>query len=296
MSNLTIDLKDCPLTGYPLNKDEANIRQVDSYIYYDFKPVGKVKILIPVLSELKEKRHIRVVLAGLCRNASEFNKSEPDITHEFLAKLSSQKYPKNLVEKGIHFLTFMYNKGEKGMRSYDFNEGVDFTICYCDLPEELETIIQNLLDRNFIIVGYKGKYGDYRNVRLTNKGIEEVEKKLPKIPMISLVNQEIFSGNPEVDEIINSARKLFFEDSQSMENMRSACEKLSFILEPLRNELLNNFQKKDVSDFFKIINEFDVRHNKSHTKNLNYPEQLEWIFYSLLNTINSYVKLKSRIK
>ena len=77
--------------------------------------------------------------------------------------------------------------------------------------------------------------------------------------------------------------------------MRSACESLSYVLEPLREELPKYFHKQDVSDFFNIVNNFDIRHNKDHTKKLIHPEQLEWGFYSLLNTINTYVKLKKRL-
>ena len=76
--------------------------------------------------------------------------------------------------------------------------------------------------------------------------------------------------------------------------MRSACETLSYILEPLREDLKNYFSQKDVSDFFQIVNTFDIRHNKYMTKNIVHIEQLEWVFYTLLNSINTFVKLKKQ--
>lgn len=56
------------------------------------------------------------------------------------------------------------------------------------------------------------------------------------------------------------------------------------------------FTKGDTNVFFKIINDFDIRHNKNTTRQIEFPEQLEWIFYSLLNTINTYTKLKQRLE
>ena len=78
--------------------------------------------------------------------------------------------------------------------------------------------------------------------------------------------------------------------------MRSACENLSYVLEPLRKDCEVLFTKSDTNVFFKIINDFDIRHNKNTTKQIEFPEQLEWIFYSLLNTINTYTKLKQRLE
>jgi len=60
-------------------------------------------------------------------------------------------------------------------------------------------------------------------------------------------------------------------------------------LEPLREELKKTFTS-DTKIFFRIVNEFNVKHNKERTKNIQHEEQLEWIFYSLLNTINTYSK------
>jgi hypothetical protein len=113
--------------------------------------------------------------------------------------------------------------------------------------------------------------------------------------MAALVDQAISTGDYETDERINHAKDLFFREPQSIDRMRSACEVLSFVLEPLREDLKQYFQKGDVSNFFNIVNNFDIRHNKEQTKAIVHPEQLEWVFYSLLNTITAYTKLKARL-
>ena len=78
--------------------------------------------------------------------------------------------------------------------------------------------------------------------------------------------------------------------------MRSACETLIYILDPLRKDLETYFKQKDISDFFQIVNNFDIRHKKESTKDIINEEQLEWIYFSLLNTINTYTKLQKKIK
>jgi hypothetical protein len=135
----------------------------------------------------------------------------------------------------------------------------------------------------------------FMNVELTPFGAEEIEKELPKIPMVGLVDQKITTGNTEIDNAINNAKDLFFREPQSLDKMRNACETLSYVLEPMRSDLSNFFSSSDVSDFFQIVNRFDIRHNKSTTISLIHEEQLEWIFYTLLNTFQTYSKLKRKL-
>ncbi len=131
---------------------------------------------------------------------------------------------------------------------------------------------------------------------MTSLGKEEAKKALPKMPLFGLISQTLTTGDEEIDAKINLARELFYTEPLSMDKMRSACETLIYILEPLRDSLKSYFGQKDVSDFFQIVNTFDIRHNKDSTKTIMYEEQLEWIFYTLLNTINTYSKLKRRVK
>lgn len=181
----------------------------------------------------------------------------------------------------------------------DFISDNVYQLAGCNTPDEFNRIMKALLSKGWIqSTNVTRTYGDlaiYHSVRLTELGIEEAKKKLPQIPMIALVSQEIITGDLAVNEKINHARKLFFKDGATLDDMRSACETLSFVLEPLRDELKLAITTADVEAFFQIVNKFDIRHNKPHTINLVYPEQLEWVFYSLLNTINTYTKLKHRL-
>jgi hypothetical protein len=114
------------------------------------------------------------------------------------------------------------------------------------------------------------------------------------MPMVGLVNQDISTGYPDIDNQINHAKDLFFSEPPTFEKMRSACETLSYVLEPLRKDLSQYFSQKDINAFFQIVNTFDIRHNKEYTNELVTEEQLEWVFYTLLNTISTFVKLKNK--
>nr|GEY91381.1 hypothetical protein [Tanacetum cinerariifolium] len=151
---------------------------------------------------------------------------------------------------------------------------------YADNPEQFTRIIESAEKNYWLewtgadVIGMDTKH--YRGVHLTSSGVEEVEKTLPNIPMIGLVNQVIETGDASADEKINHAKDLFFQQPQTLDRMRSACEALSFVLEPIREDLKLYFSKGDVSDFFNIVNNFDIRHNKDQTKSITHPEQLEW--------------------
>lgn len=108
--------------------------------------------------------------------------------------------------------------------------------------------------------------------------------------MIGSTIQQITTGDLQVDNKINFAKRFFFEEPQSMDKKRSAYENLRYILESLRKACESLFGKSDIHDFFKIVHEFDIQHNKNTTKQIQFSAQLEWIFYSLLNTINAYTK------
>lgn len=266
-----------------------------------FLPIGVAEIsdvaLIILQNNDEPKRHL---LAGICRNHFEMKKDPPLITSELINSDIEKEYnlPKTKKEKAMHLLKYMYNKGGDDLEKFNFYNYADRTITYSENPSEFNVIIRYLEDENYINIGRDRSMGAdvmmYNDVMLTSYGIEKVQEDLPKIPMIGLVDQEISTGDIEVDEKINHAKKLFL-DSESMDNKRSACENLSFILEPLRDHLKDHFSSKDINDFFQIVNNFDVRHNKDHTKSLEHPEQLEWVFYTLLNTINTYAKLKARL-
>lgn len=286
-----------------MNQEESKIYpNLDSTYTYEFLPVGKVKISLPVYMSFQNKRDFRhPILAGICRQAFELGNEPPLIDSNFLeSEIKNIKYPKSFVEKCNHLLKYIYNNGGNDFKEFKFLGSKDYPLAFADNQEEFNKIIKHL-EKNFFIeigneMGMSGSRIIFDDVTLTNTGIMEVEKELPKIPMIGLVNQEISTGNIEVDKTINHAKQLFFQQPTSLDKMRSACESLSYVLEPLRKDCENIFGKSDTNDFFKIVNEFDIRHNKERTKQIEYPEQLEWIFYSLLNSINTYTKISKNLK
>lgn len=201
--------------------------------------------------------------------------------------------------KCVYFLGYIYENGGSEYRPNDFSSSGSYPLAGVWTRNDFESIIEALVSKEWITyedISKDGRGGlNYHGVKLTEAGINKVEQELPQIPLIDLVSQEITTGDLAVDEKINHARKLFFKDGATVDDMRSACEALSFVLEPLRDDLKLAITSADVEAFFQFVNTFDIRHNKAHTKNLIHPEQLEWVFYSLLNTINTYIKLKARL-
>lgn len=292
----------CILTGYQFDESVKFEPILGTYLEYTFWPAGRVKIALATLTELKQKEQFHnPVLAGICRNAFENGQEPPLINTEFISVgLKNIKYPKTTKEKAKHLLKYLYDKGGKDLVKFKLSSSGDHTIAYAVDSAEFITIMEFLQNQSFIdwknVQNYARGVRVYHDVSVTEYGVEEVEKELPKVPLISLVVQEISTGDSEVDEKINHAKDLFFIEPQTMDRMRSSCESLIYILEPLRQDVKKYFKAKDTEDFFNIVNNFDIRHNKESTKDIEHPEQLEWIFYSLLNTINTFTKLKQRLE
>jgi hypothetical protein len=294
-------LTHCILTGNQFENSIEIDEITESILSYTYPSVGLVKIAIPtLLTFINNREYKHPILAGICRNAYEKSIELPVINQDLINSLSNITYPKAFKEKTKHFLKFIYEKGGNDFKTFDINNNRDYPICYCENEEELSRIL-DYLEENYLVkwdskMAMARNFCIYLKLQLTDYGIEEVEKDLPKIPMIGLVNQKITTGNEEVDDKINHAKKLFLEEPQTIDRMRSACETLSYVLEPLRQNVKQYFKTKDTEDFFNIVNNFDIRHNKDTTKEIEHPEQMDWIFYSLLNTINTYTKLKSRLE
>ncbi len=269
-------------------------------VYYISELVGKVRVTYPEFIALRntpltdEKKWI---IAGICKNSYLKKEEPPIITSEFLhSQYKALSYPKNSSQKGMHFLKYMYDNGGKAFQPIAlFNPYSEFTLCYAVNAKEMIGIIDGLITKNYISATKKEMSAGrscYLQMTMTQEGIEFIENELPDTQMNSLINSITSTGDIEIDQKINHAMELFLSKPTSIEKLRSACEALSYILEPLRKELTLYFSSKDTNDFFNIVNQFDIRHNKDFTKTIEYPEQLEWIFYTLLNSINTYCKLK----
>jgi len=296
---MTLDFTKCPITGIPFRPEELK-PLTGSFIEYETPFVGRAKVTLSVYPHLLSGDFERFVMAGICKHRA-LNKEAPVlIDWEFIqGGYKNFNPPLSFEEKAYSFLKHIYSDGGKEAHEFEFQNYRDFALAYAD-PDEFRRIMNHLENESFISIRKQERLTSegnilYMGVRLTKHGREEAEKTLPKMPLISLISQEITTGNKEIDETINHARKLFLNQPQTMDSMRSSCETLSFVLEPLREELTSYFTTKDVSDFFNIVNNFDIRHNKEKTKELVYPEQLEWVFYTLLNTIYVYSKIKKRL-
>lgn len=287
----------CALTGYTLRPEQLS-PLTGTFIEYKTEVVGWVKISLPVYDILLNGDFERYLIAGICRDRTLKNEEPILITGEFInGGYKSLNPPTSFEEKCRHFLKYIYQDGGKENREFEFISTRDFPLAFA-APEEFKRIIDQLdQDRSISIKKTHNLSGGrhlYQGVKLTNRGKEVAKMDLPKMPMFGLISQEILTGHSETDQKINHARELFFGQPQTMDRLRSACETLSYVLEPLRKDLSTFIAVRDVSDFFQIVNNFDVRHNKESTKDLLYLEQLEWVFYTLLNSINMYTKLKNK--
>lgn len=290
----------CCITGSKFTGGETK-PITGTILEYETPFVGRVRVELSTYAEMLDdnKLFARDILSGISRNRT-LNGEEPIVfTSEFVnGGYKSLKSPTDFEEKAFHFLRYLNSYGGKENKEFELKSGVHCMIAYAT-PDEFKRILDYLSDEQFIKIGdikrLAGGAIFYQRVKRTSLGKDQAMKGLPKMPLFGLVSQEIKTGSLIIDKKINHARVLFFEKPESMDKMRSACETLSHILEPLREDLDSYFSVKDVSAFFQIVNTFDIRHNKDTTKTLHHHEQLEWVFYTLLNTINTYYKIRSRL-
>ena len=284
----------CPLTGKTVDMFQPGSKME---FHYETPLTGEVifsDLALRAANQLNVEE--KQILAGICRNRSLRGEGPTMIDLAFLSKLKEQEIPYGFEERARHFLQYLYDNGGKEYKEHNLNSKDDSLITYSS-PEEFNRIIKYLKSEGWLDYGKETPTFTctfYHGVYLTKNGIGEIEKGLPKMPLFDLVNQKISTGNPTTDATIEHARKLFFDKHSTLESKRSACETLSYVLEPLRKELETLFTG-DTESFFNIVNNFNIRHNKERTKQIQHQELLEWVFYSLLNTINTYIKMKMKL-
>jgi hypothetical protein len=284
----------CPLTG-----QEINLQVSPNPMYYHYKTpkTGEVHftdVAFPAASGLSEDE--KCILTGICRNRTINGEQPLMIDMKMLSQLKDQHIPYGFEARARHLLQHLYNHGGKEYQTHNLNSSIDGPITYSSQDEFIRILrylkSEGLIDHAKVIPTNAGTF--YQKVSMTKEGIKEIERGLSKQPMIGLVNEDIKIGDENIDIQVKHARKLFFDEHSTMESKRSACETLSFVLEPLREELKTSF-RGDTEAFFNIVNNFSIRHNKAITKSIENEEQLEWVFYSLLNTINTYSKMKRKL-
>lgn len=238
----------------------------------------------------------KFIYSGIIRHYYERYKRPLEIDSEFIeSEYNDYKYPKNFRQKSLYFLEYLYKNGGSEFKPFNLSCD-DYPLLYANDTDEFQRIIEYLERKSLIEYVNEPDIleGDIlRSVefRLSLNSIEEIEKDKPVMPLWDLVRENVFTGNTNIDDKISHAKKLFFKNNSTLDDKRSACETLSYVLEPLRQNLKTIISDKDISSFFELVNNFDIRHNKEYTKQLQYEEQLEWVFYSLLNTIICYYKM-----
>lgn len=290
---------ECPFTGISSTTDETS---TFFETIYSNHVIGKIKIPGTLLTMVpnRDYKKINHIISGLSKNHFEKEKTAFEINSQLLeGGYKDHDYPKNFDQKALYLLKHFYDKGGDKYKSFEIRPGIDYALGFGEDAEEFVGMLRKLEDENFIDVSIErpDSAGNlmYLEIKLTKYGIEEIRDGLPPIPMSGLLEEAVYTGDEGIDAKIDHAKKMFFRSSSTMDDKRSACETLSFILEPIREDLKTCLVEKDVKDFFQIVNEFDIRHNKNHTKSLKYEEQLEWVFYSLLNSIICYYKLKTKL-
>lgn len=284
--------KICPLTNQNLFIPIQDSTDFEGYIIEN-KVIGIYnisKFAIDILNDYKEEFGL---IIGYCRDYYEKKQTAFVIDTQFLSNIKKLDYPKSFKDKCFHLLKFIYKNSGPERELLSFRSIIDYSITYSDI--RMFNRCMDYLFKNSYIKGKlenKNSRGDiyYWDVEITDHGEKKILELDPELIMRDLLYQTIRIGDEKEDNMLNEARKLFFGVDSNFETKRSACEILSKILEPKRVRLESMIGKKDVGTFFEIVNKFDIRHNKKSVLEIKYEEQLEWIFFSLLNSINLYVK------
>lgn len=308
MQSIFTDIDICPFTGFKL-QPENTFKISENILLVGYRnPIIKevvvshseyISLRSKFLCEDEDYFSKLFIFSGIIRNHFEEYKTPFYVNSDFIVKgYKEYSYPSEFNDKAQYFLKYLYNNGGNEGREFQFVYD-DYALAYAKSKEEFQKIIGKLIKQGFIEYvrkPAKNMAGVLLNfsIELTPLGEKEVEKNLPAVPLFGLVNQDVFTGDTSIDDKILHAKKLFFKSESTFDDKRSACETLSFVLEPIREELKTVLTDADVSAFFQIVNTFDIRHNKDNTKNIEHVEQLEWIFYSLLNSIICYYKLKNK--
>jgi hypothetical protein len=239
------------------------------------------------------------VLAGYFRNKHE-DKVPPIVVTSDVAEriVAAKDYPLDFDQRAAYLLRFIYEHGGKEYERRDIQCSRDYPICYAQNDDELMRLTTSLIEQGLIKVGkvhmLTSSSKSFLDVILTQAGLAKISGEMPKEQLSGLIRGKIQTGQPDLDDRINHAYELFNSANGDMEGLRSACIALAAVLERYRDDLAIAFVKKDTDTFFALVNEFDIRHNKTRVQQIEHPEQLEWVYYPLLNSISTYCKLKAR--
>lgn len=111
-----------------------------------------------------------------------------------------------------------------------------------------------------------------------------------------LILDEVLTGDSKnVDDRISYAISKFFHFNSGIEEKKDAVRTLGDVLEFYKKQGIK-LDKKDDSDLFNIMNNFDIRHHNTnqsggYTKEIWY----EWMFYTFLASIRAIQKLNNLV-
>ena len=246
----------CPFTGEVINLTQPNPSVLE--YSYETNKTGKVRISdVAFMTGSELTTEEKEIIIGICRNKNIQEDNSFVIMSPLFKNLLNQNIPYSFEEKSKHLLQYLYDHGGKFYNPTNIDSDNDAPIAYSS-KTEFENILYYLeKDRNIDIgnttITKQTKL--FTDVRLTKQGIQEVEKRSVNLPLFGLVNQELKSGNNDIDKNVAHAKDLFFGEHSTFERKRSACETLSFILEPLREDLSKTLSG-DTETFFGIVNNF----------------------------------------
>lgn len=305
----------CPLTQLPYNAGYGDclvghVSNNPLLIQYRFAPIGEAHIGLPTWLELTNgvltglgKPHF--ALAGLCREAAERGQTPPTLTADLLRQPPTD-LPYTFEERADRLLQVLYEAGGQEHKPRNLEIHRDFPLAYAEGHAEFQRLVERLVSDGLLAFDkpndqpnewVDGIRTDYFGVLPTPLGRRRIEQRGHQTVLPELVRQVPPTFDVQVSVKIQHAKTLFFKENATSEEMRSACVALCNVLEPLRADAKQvpfpQFSK-DVEAFFMLVNQFEIRHNKEQTKRIEFPEQFEYVFYGLLNLINTYYKFQQR--
>jgi hypothetical protein len=255
MEMITEIKQDC-LLGRDIKPQDIKPITGPTIEYYE-QTVGNVIVTLVAYNELMTGEFERHIIAGITRNAYEDKQAPPLIDSQFIRDgYKALNPPTDFKEKVHRLLKYLYEHGGRENEKFELNSTMIFPLAYAE-PDEFIRIVEYLEKQNWIEISRTHKIGAmasqrlFMGVELTTWRMDEIEKQFPQIPLVGLVAPKITTGNIAVDEKINHAKNLFFKENATLDDKRSACETLSYVLEPLRNELATFFLQRMLVIFFK---------------------------------------------
>jgi hypothetical protein len=314
MSFITIP-RVCPLTHLPYSAGYGDcfvdhLPANPLLIQYRFAPIGEAHISLPTWLELTNGVLVGIgkpyfALAGLCREAAERGQVPPNLTADLLRQPPTD-LPYTFEERADRLLQVLYEAGGREQKPRDIEIHRDFPLAYAQGHAEFQRLLERLVSDGLLSFDkpndqpnewVDGIRTNYFGVLPTPLGRRRIEQRGQQTVLPELVRQVPPTFDVQVSVKIQHAKALFFKEEATLEEMRSACVTLCNVLEPLRMDAKQvpfpQFSK-DVEAFFGLVNQFEIRHNKEQTKRIEFPEQFEYVFYGLLNLINTHYKFQQR--